>query len=72
MKSGAIATKTPEVLVALAIALPWLNFYTVGPTPNAWPWLISAFCAVIVWLFRRRLNGLLIAGAWRLAAGCQP
>lgn len=50
------------------LVLPWLSPYTSGPTPNAWPWLISAVCAVILWLFRRRLNGELIVAAWVLAA----
>jgi O-antigen ligase len=49
--------------------LPWLSPYTAGPTPNAWPWLVSAFCAVGLWLFRHRLDARLIAGAWVLAAG---
>ena len=48
--------------------LPWLSPYTAGPTPNAWPWLVSAFCAVGLWLFPHRLNARLIAGAWVLAA----
>jgi O-antigen ligase len=54
--------------LAALLVLPWLGPYTSGPTPNAWPWLISALCAVILWLFRRRLNGELIAAAWVLAA----
>lgn len=55
--------------LGIFLVLPWLSPYTAGPTPNAWPWLISAFCAVILWLLRRRLNVKLIAATWVLAAG---
>ncbi|NMM09718.1 MAG: polymerase [Polaromonas sp.] len=51
------------------LVLPWISPYTSGPTPNAWPWLISAYCAVLLWLLRRRLNVRIIATAWLLAAG---
>ncbi len=54
--------------LAVLLVLPWLSPYTAGPTPNAWPWLISALCAAIIWLLRRRLNVRLIATAWVLAA----
>lgn len=54
-------------LIALLV-LPWLSPYTAGPTPNAWPWLISALCATIVWLLRRSLGVRLVAHAWVLAA----
>ena len=54
-------------LVALLI-FPWLTPYTAGPTPNVWPWLISALCAVFLWLFRGRLNPELVAMGWILAA----
>ena len=50
------------------LVLPWLNFYTAGPTANTWPWLLSALCALLLWLGRRRLNGELIATTWVLAA----
>ncbi|MEP6589429.1 MAG: Wzy polymerase domain-containing protein [Polaromonas sp.] len=54
--------------LAALLALPWLNPYTSGPTPNAWPWLFSAACAVLLWLFRRGLDARLIASGWVLAA----
>ncbi len=50
------------------LVLPWLSPYTSGPTPNAWPWLVSAVCAVLLGLFRRRLGVERIAAAWVLAA----
>ena len=56
-----------EWLAAL-LDLPCLSPYTAGPTPNAWPWLFSAACAVILWLFQRKLDGRLIASGWVLAA----
>ena len=46
------------------LILPWLSPYTAGPASNTWPWLVSALCAVILWLFRRKLNGELVVGAW--------
>ncbi len=55
--------------LAILLVLPWLSPYTAGPTPNVWPWLISALCAVIVWLLRHRLSVRLIAASWVLAAG---
>ena len=54
--------------LAALLVLPWLSPYTSGPTPNAWPWLVSACCAVLLWLFRRGINVRLIATAWLLAA----
>ncbi len=39
-----------------AVALPWLNPFAGGPSPNVSPWLFSAACAVVLWLggaFRR-------------------
>ncbi|WP_371133408.1 PglL family O-oligosaccharyltransferase [Polaromonas sp.] len=50
------------------LVLPWLIAYTAGPVANAWPWLVSASCAVLVWLFWRRLDAGLITSAWVLAA----
>ncbi|MEO5660354.1 MAG: Wzy polymerase domain-containing protein [Polaromonas sp.] len=50
------------------LLLPWLSPITAGPSPNVWPWLLSALCAVLLWLFRRRLNVELIAAGWLAAA----
>jgi len=58
----------PNWALGALLVLPWLSPYTSGPTPNAWPWLISACCAVLLWLFWRGLNVRLIATAWVLAA----
>ena len=55
-------------ILAAFLLLPWLSPYTAGPTPNVWPWLLSAFCAVFLWLFRRRLDPELVAIGWVLAA----
>lgn len=53
--------------VALLV-LPWLNPYAAGPSPDAWPLLISAFCGFILWALKRRLRIEIIASAWMLAA----
>lgn len=50
------------------LLLPWLSPYTAGPTPNVWPWLLSALCAVGLWLFRRWLDPERVTMAWVLAA----
>ena len=55
-------------ILAAFLLLPWLSPYTAGPTPNVWPWLLSALCVVFLWLFRRRLNPELVTIAWVLAA----
>lgn len=58
----------PHLWLGALLILPWLNAYTAGPTPNTWPWLISAACALVLWIFKRRLNSQLIALTWVLAA----
>ena len=58
-----------KVGLGTCLILPWLNPYTAGPTPNVWPWLVSAACALVLWVFRHRLDARLIAAAWVLAAG---
>lgn len=63
--------KSPHLVnswLSALLLLPWLNAYTAGPTPNTWPWLISAACALVLWLLRRKLSGELIAFTWVLAA----
>lgn len=50
------------------LLVPWLNPYTHGPTPNAWPWLVSALCAVFLWLGRRELTAERLAAGWLAAA----
>ena len=62
------ANGLPSFLLLLLMLLPWLSPYTAGPTPNAWPWLLSAVCAVLLWLFLPRLDARLIASGWVLAA----
>ncbi len=54
--------------LAVCLILPWLNGYTAGPTPNLWPWLVSAFCGVFVALGWRRVNPRLLALTWLAAA----
>lgn len=50
------------------VLLPWLNPYTHGPTPNAWPLLISALCAVFLWLGWCGLTAERVAAGWLAAA----
>ncbi len=54
--------------LAVCLILPWLNGYTAGPTPNLWPWLVSAFCGVWVALGWRHVNPRLLALTWLAAA----
>lgn len=37
-------------LMALLVALPWLNPFASGPSPAVQPWLTSAACALGLWL----------------------
>jgi O-antigen ligase len=55
-------------ILAAFLLLPWLSPYTAGPTPNVWPWLLSALCAVCLCLLRRRLDPELVTLGWVLAA----
>jgi len=50
------------------LLFPWLTPYTAGPTSNAWPWLLSALCVVVVWWFRRGLTAKRVGAAWLAAA----
>lgn len=53
--------------LGIFLLLPWLSPYTSGPTANAWPWLLSASCAVLLYMFRVGTVER-IAVAWLLAA----
>ena len=52
----------------VVVCAPWLNFYAPGPSPGVWPWLVSALCAVLVWLARTRLSVQVVAVSWLAAA----
>ncbi|MCX7255995.1 MAG: Wzy polymerase domain-containing protein [Polaromonas sp.] len=58
----------PSCGLGALLILPWLNACTAGPTPNTWPWLISALCALLLWIFKRSFNSQLIVLTWVLAA----
>lgn len=62
------ARNFPVWWLAALLLLPWLTPYTAGPTPNVWPWLLSALCAVFLWLFRQRLDSEIVAVGWVGAA----
>jgi O-antigen ligase len=50
------------------LILPWLYPFAGGPSPAIEPWLVSAGCAVLVWLFRSWLTPQTVAASWLLAA----
>jgi O-antigen ligase len=54
--------------LAICLVLPWLNGFYAGPTPNLWPWLVSAVCGVIVALGWGRVSARLLALTWLAAA----
>lgn len=58
------------IAVPFLLAVPWLNFYAMGPTPHVWPWLSSAMCATVWYLFGRGAKPEFIPAAWLLAAAC--
>jgi len=57
-----------ELQIVALIAIPWVNPIAGGPAPAVQPWLVSAFCAVLVWASVARMSGDLVARAWLVAA----
>lgn len=55
-------------LLPVVLILPWLIPFTGGPSPSAVPWLVSAACAILVWLFRSHLTAKVVAAGWLAAA----
>jgi O-antigen ligase len=69
------AIHRPSLLSALAflgLALPWLNPFSPGPTPNVVPWLaaLAGFAVMLAWLARARPTQVaaLAASAWLFVA----
>ena len=69
------AIHRPTLLSALAflgLALPWLNPFSPGPTPNVVPWLaaLAGFAVMLPWLARARPAQVaaLAASAWLFVA----
>ena len=54
--------------LAVCLILPWLNGFTAGPTPDLWPWLLSAVCGVFVVVGWGRVSPRLLAFTWLIAA----
>ncbi|UUZ77996.1 Wzy polymerase domain-containing protein [Polaromonas sp. P1(28)-13] len=50
MKPAFIATPTRGALIALVIALPWLNPFASGPSPAVLPWLLALAAAASLML----------------------
>lgn len=57
-----------EYAIMALLVLPWMNPFATGPSPNVFPWLISALCGVVLLLLRRKLDIDLIARGWAIAA----
>ena len=55
--------------LAALLVLPWLSPFTAGPTPNVWPLLLSALCAVGLLGYRHLINARLVTTGWLIAAG---
>ena len=51
-----------------ALVLPWLTPLGSPPEPSLFPWLVTAACAVVLWLLRRQLTGPLLLCGWLTAA----
>jgi O-antigen ligase len=59
----------PALVVLLAIALPWLNPFSFGPSPAVMPWLFTLAClAPLLWLAPRVRLDQVAPAAWLLAA----
>jgi O-antigen ligase len=56
----------PVVLAIALLIVPWLNPFASGPSPAVAPWLLSAACAVALWVLWtwERLHGPVTAAAW--------
>jgi hypothetical protein len=54
--------------LGVLLVLPWVFAYTSGPTPNVWPWLLSACCVVVLYVLRDWLTVELIGTGWVVAA----
>jgi hypothetical protein len=55
-------------ITCLLLIAPWLNPYAAGPSPNVWPWLLSAVCVLALGLSSRRIGFREIALSWVFAA----
>lgn len=59
----------PSVVVFLAIALPWLNPFSPGPSSAVVPWLFTLGCLALVLLLAARVRlADVAASAWLMAA----
>lgn len=61
----------PHLFLCLAcalVAIPWLNPYARGPSPEVWTSLISVSSASFLYLLRQRLDARAIAAGWLVAA----
>ena len=57
-----------RLTLALCLALPWLNGFTAGPSPNFWPLWGAAVLGIAVLLQWRKLDAACMAQAWLAAA----
>ena len=65
------ASLPPRAAAAALTALPWLTPFTFGPSPQTVPWLVTAACALLLWLLAWGVQpGSVRAGglAWCLSA----
>lgn len=54
--------------LVLLLAVPWLNPWTLGPSPSVLSWQVSFGCGVLLWVGRRQLSANIIFMGWLLAA----
>lgn len=65
---GRLSHRLAPALAALLLVLPWIQPVSIGPRPNAWPWLVSAACLACVLLLRHHLRVQLALQALLAAA----
>lgn len=68
MKLPSVLELTRQAGPLLLLVLPWLWPFANGPSPAVQPWLGSAACAILLWLFRACLTVPLVAAGWMSAA----
>ncbi len=54
--------------LVLLLALPWLNPWSLGPSPSVLSWQVTCGCGILLWLGRRQLSANIIFKGWLLAA----
>ena len=67
LRAKTLRNDSNRLFVYVLLIFPWLSFYTAGPSPNTWPWLLTACSFVLLGLFRKGLRVDVAVSAWVFA-----